>query len=248
MYFISSDFHFSHNRMLEFERRKFRNLYEHNQAILDMLRHKLIDNRPKATDTFYFLGDFGMPRDDGQMRQLEEIFALTECRTVAVLGNHDKKEFRHLVEALFDEVHEYPIYVSHKLVLSHYPVPVLYNDEPSPVINVHGHTHASYIDGPNYMCASWAVAGYRCVSEKAVNNRFARLPKMETKFLYEPYAKNYVFTPAERDDIIYNVKGEIDIELSREAVRRKKEERDARESPFCHRDAKTIVAAVEPTV
>ena len=66
MYFISSDFHFSHNRVLEFERRKFKNLFEHNQAILDMLQHKLINNRPKASDTFYFLGDFGMPRDDSQ--------------------------------------------------------------------------------------------------------------------------------------------------------------------------------------
>lgn len=219
MYFISSDFHFSHNRVLEFERRKFKNLFEHNQAILDMLQHKLIDNRPKASDTFYFLGDFGMPRDDSQMKQLETIFALTECRTVAILGNHDRKNpFREIITSLFDEVYEYPIYISNRLVLSHYPVPTLYNDEPSPVLNVHGHTHASYIDGPNYLCASWAVANYHCVSEKAVNNRLARLPEWNSKFLYEPFAKNYVFTPRVRDDIIYREDGSLDIEASREAV------------------------------
>lgn len=226
MYFISSDFHFSHNRIIETERRRFDNLYDHNQVIIDMLDAKLIKARPKKTDTFYFLGDFGMPRNPEQLRRLETIFSLTECRTVAILGNHDKKDFKELVCALFDEVHEYPIYISNKLVLSHYPVPVLYNDEPSPVINVHGHTHGSYIDGQNYICASWAVAGYRFISDKYVNNRFAKLPDLNNKFLYEPYAKNYVFTPPDRDDIIYDEKGKVDLERSRLAVAALKERKD----------------------
>lgn len=218
MYFISSDFHFSHNRMLDFERSRFKDIREHDQAILDMLYNKLIRNKPKPSDVFYFLGDFGMPEDDDQLRQLETIFSLTECRTVAILGNHDKGRFKNAVCTLFDEVHSYPIYISNRVVLSHYPVPVLYNDEPSPVLNVHGHTHASYIDGLNYMCASWAVAGYHCISEKAVNNRLARLPQLDTKFLYEPFAKDYVFTDRKRDDIVYGENGVLDIESSRAAV------------------------------
>lgn len=218
MYFISSDFHFSHKKILETERRRFDSIEEHDEMILTMLERKLITGRPKRSDTFYFLGDFGFPEKEEHVRRLEAIFAFTECRTVAILGNHDKGRFRSAVEALFKEVYEYPIYISHRLVLSHYPVPVFYNDERSPILNVHGHTHGSYISGENYMCASLAVAGYHCISDKAVCNRLAKLPEYNAKFLYEPYAKNYIFTAPRKDDIIYDEGGKIDLDRSRIAV------------------------------
>lgn len=226
MYFISSDFHFSHKRILEFERRRYDTLWEHDQDIIDMLERKLLSSNVDSNDTFYFLGDFGWPNNEGQAQRLIDIFNITPVHTVAILGNHDSKPFfKQQIEALFNEVHAYPIYISHRVVLSHYPVPTLYNDDRSPVLNVHGHTHSSYIRGENYLCASWAVADYRCISEKAVVNRLAKLPQLDDKFLYEPYAKDYVFVPKHRDDIAYDKFGNLDVETSRQLVAAKRAER-----------------------
>lgn len=61
-YFCSSDWHFGHKRILEFERDRFQKIEEHDQFLLKTIRNYFQCNI-EAHDTFYFLGDLGVPSE-----------------------------------------------------------------------------------------------------------------------------------------------------------------------------------------
>lgn len=219
----SSDWHFNHGHdnntggILKFERgNKFATIQEHDKYIVELIRKWL--KKLGKDDTFYFLGDFGRPTKE-TLTELGEIFDKARCKTVAIRGNHDHDFETNIMETLFDEVHDYPIWISHRIVLSHFPCAV-WKDQ----LNIHGHLHSSVLDSPNHLCASLHVANYQPINNNIANGCLGRLPKYNRRFLWEPWADKYRFTQ-KKEDVVYDKDGNIDLAASRVIQRLVQEER-----------------------
>lgn len=203
----SSDWHFNHKEFLKFERgSKFATIQEHDRYIVELIRKSL--KKLAKDDIFYFLGDFGRPTNE-TITELGAIFGEACCKTVAIRGNHDHETETEIMKTLFDEVYDYPIWISHRIVLSHFPCAV-WKDQ----LNIHGHLHGSVLDSPNHLCASLHVAGYQPINNNIANGCLGRLPKYNRRFLWEPWADKYRFTQ-KKEDCIYDKDGNIDLAASR---------------------------------
>ena len=209
MYAIISDTHFGHENILQFERKgRFNSIQEHDETLLGIWE-KCVSSL-KGLDTFYFLGDFCADgREEEYVDRLVSCMATSPCRKVMVRGNHDKAICGQLLAELFDEVYDYPIYISHRVVLSHFPCAV-YNSQ----VNVHGHTHGMELCDLNHMCASVHVNRYQPLTSKAVESRVGKVDNWCTKFLYEPWAVDYKLTQP-HDDVIADANHRIDLSASR---------------------------------
>ena len=202
--YYTSDTHFSHHRILQFERSsKFQTIYEHD----GFLTKKFTEwaERWPAGSTLYFLGDFGNP---------EYLWVLDLIRqynkyVVFIRGNHDSKTIIDILPKYVDEFYEYPIYLSNRLVLSHFPTRGW-----NSTLNVCGHLHGAVLNSPNYINANIAINNYQPVTEKQVQQQLGRLPGFQSKFLYEEWADMYKFIQP-KDDCVYGPDGNIDLSASR---------------------------------
>lgn len=213
-FLISSDWHFNHSNdkntggILKFERgNKFTTIQEHDRYIVELIR-KWIKKLGKD-DVFYFLGDFGRPTDE-TFQELKDIFQKSHCHTVAIRGNHDHEAETEQLKGLFDKVHDYPIYISDRIILSHRP----HVEMDTSVLNVSGHLHGSTLSLPNYMCASIHVNGYKPITSQQVQGKLGSLPKRDIRFLWEWFAPYYKFIQ-KKEDCIYDKDGNIDLAASR---------------------------------
>ena len=209
----TSDWHLNHcndtntGGILKFERgEKFATIQEHDRYIVDLVRQWL--KKLHKDDTFYFLGDFGRPTLD-TFYELLYIFKTARCHKVAIRGNHDHEVETAQLKRLFDEVYDYPIWISHRIVLSHFPCAV-WKDQ----LNIHGHLHGSILDSPNHLCASLHVANYQPINNHIANGYLGRLPKYNRRFLWEPWADKYRFTQ-KKEDVVYDKDKLIDLSASR---------------------------------
>lgn len=204
-----SDFHFNHYNyihkqgIITFERTQFKTIEEHDQCLVNNLRN--IANRYGEGSTFWFLGDFG---------DLSYLYVFNSFREKGInvnfmLGNHDRQEDIPHIQKFVDKIYEYPVYISQKIVLSHFPVAV-YPDQ----CNIHGHLHGSKLQDINHINASVHVANYMPITDNNIAAIFARLPKFNRRFLYEPWANDYQFTQ-EKEDAIMDKDGRIDLSASR---------------------------------
>jgi len=209
MYLIISDTHFGHENILRFERKgRFKTIAEHDEVILEVWKKCL--RRLKSSDTFYFLGDFCV-------KGLESLYVErlllpmheAPCKKVMIMGNHDKDIDKELLYGLFDEVYDYPIYISNRVVLSHFPCAV-YDSQ----VNVHGHTHGMELYDTNHICASVHVNRYAPVSSQVVESTVGKVSNWSTRFLYEPWASDYKLTQS-HDDVIADADHRIDLSASR---------------------------------
>ena len=211
-FLVTSDWHFGHYKedgsgILQFERAsKFDTIQEHDKHIVELVRRWLA--KLHKDDTFYFLGDFGRPTDI-ITAALVEMFGKSPCRKVAIRGNHDHEQETALMKMLFDEVYDYPIWISNRIILSHFPCAV-WKDQ----LNIHGHLHGSVLDSPNHVCASIHVAQYQPINNHIVNGCLGRLPKYNRRFLWEPWADKYQFTQ-KKEDVVYDKDRNIDLAASR---------------------------------
>ena len=201
------NFHFGHYYngygIITFERTQFNTIEEHDQYIEIMIQnlcHKL-----KPGDEVWNLGDFGSLT---KLYTTDWIKA-TGAKTYFLYGNHDRKSDLPQFEHYFDQVFLYPVYLSQKLVVSHYPVGVFPD-----TINIHGHLHGAELSPLNYINASIHVINYQPISEKNLDSKFAQLPKFSRRFMYEPFASWYKFTQP-KEDIIMTPDGIIDLSASR---------------------------------
>lgn len=230
-YFIS-DFHFGHWNKFEhngekcergiitFERTQFKTIQEHDKYLIDLLYSWAGKWAPGST--LYYLGDFG---------NTDYLYVFTPFRekgikVVFIAGNHDAEKDYDKIAEYVDEFHPYPIYLSNKLVVSHYPVAV-YEGQ----VNVCGHLHGSKLADNNHIVASIHVAGYEPISETHINNAFNRIPKHVTRFLYEPWAEDYVFTQP-KEDVLMDKNGRIDLSASRMMQKLATEERIKNGEPY----------------
>ena len=205
-YFIS-DFHFGHyyngRGIITFERTQFNTIEEHDgyiEAVISKLCRKL-----KPGDEVWNLGDFGSLDELDTVNWIKE----TGAKAYFLYGNHDAQSDLSYFEKYFDQVFLYPVYLSQKLVVSHYPVAVFPD-----TVNVHGHLHGAKLFPVNYVNASIHVANYRPISEKNLDSTFKLLPKFSRYFLYEPFAPWYQFTQP-KEDIIMDQNNIVDLSASR---------------------------------
>lgn len=210
----SSDWHFNHSHdnntggILKFERgSKFATIQEHDKYIVELIRKWL--KKLTKDDTFYFLGDFGRPTNE-TLAELGEIFGKARCKTVAIRGNHDHESETAIMRIFFDEVHDYPIYISDRIILSHRP----HVEMDTSVLNISGHLHGSTLNLPNYMCASLHVNDYKPITSQQAQGKLGSLPKRDIRFLWEWFAPYYRFTQ-KKEDCIYDKDGNIDLAASR---------------------------------
>ena len=190
-YFIS-DLHFGHYHdgrgIITFERTQFNTIEEHDQYIEGMIR--TLCRKLKPGDEVWNLGDFGSLT---KLYTTDWIKA-TGAKAYFLYGNHDMQSDLSQFEHYFDQVFLYPVYLSQKLVVSHYPVAVFPD-----TINIHGHLHGAELFPINYINASIHVANYHPISRR---------------FMYEPFASWYKFTQP-KEDVIMDPNGVIDLSASR---------------------------------
>lgn len=200
-YFIS-DPHFGHNNIIKFERIQFLTIQEHDNFLI----HKFEEwaKKLKKDDELWVLGDWGNT-------DYLYIMYLFDCETHFMFGNHDSTEDIQKFRDCFNYVHEYPLYITNRIVVSHIPVAV-YGDQ----VNVHGHLHNCNLDSDNYINCSVDCANYQLVSEKYVAGRCGKLPKYNRRFLWEPFADLYkFFNKRDNSDIVIDKDGRIDLAASR---------------------------------
>lgn len=206
---FSSDWHFNHydyeqqRGIITFERTQFNTIEEHDQAIINFCRHYAEFWAPESE--FWFLGDFG----DLSYLYVFNFFRSNGIKVHFILGNHDKQEDIDYISNFVDYIYEYPIFLSQKLVVSHFPIAV-YKD----TINIHGHLHGSKLQDINHINASIHVANYKPIEQNNLAAVFAKLPKFNRRFLYEPWANDYQFTQ-DKEDVIMDKDGRIDLSASR---------------------------------
>jgi calcineurin-like phosphoesterase family protein len=205
-YFIS-DLHFGHDYngrgIITFERTNFKSIEEHDGYLRTMISN--LCRKLKPSDEVWNLGDFGC------LDQLDTVDWIKETGAKAyfIYGNHDQKNDLPQFEKYFDQVFLYPIFLSQKLVVSHFPVAV-YPDS----INICGHLHGAKLRDINHVCASVHVANYHPITDKSLDTIFSKLPKFTRRFLYEPWANDYQFIQP-KEDVIMDPNGVIDLSASR---------------------------------
>lgn len=223
---FSSDWHFNHydydtkRGIITFERNQFDNIKQHDQAIVKFCEHW--SERWAADSEFWFLGDFG----DLSYLWVFDLFAYQGIKIHFLLGNHDHKEDIDKIKKHVDYVHEYPVFLSQKLVVSHFPVAV-YED----TINIHGHLHSSKLQDINHINANIHVAQYQPIDQNKIAAVWSKLPKFNRRFLYEPWANDYKFIQ-KKEDVIMDYDGNIDLSASRLLQKLNSDNRQEKNDPY----------------
>lgn len=199
MDYFTADPHLSHSNIIKFERTQFLTIEEHDEFVKNAIKSQV-----SKSDNLYILGDVGELSSDNIL-----YWRSLPCKTILIRGNHDNQKQKCL-EA-FDVVSDVPIFYRKRVLLSHEPLPVT-----NETINLHGHLHNSHLNRSNYVNLSIHVADYKLMNSKQVDKMIATTSKMSQHFMYEWYAKDYVFDGC-HDDVIYR-EGQIDIFKTRKQL------------------------------
>lgn len=132
--FITSDTHFGHGRIIQYENRPFNSIQEMDNELIKRWNSK-VSNK----DTVIHLGDFCFGNKD----RVTELVSKLNGKKILVMGNYDKgRPVNWYIDCGFNEVYNYPILYKEFFILSHEPITYL----KAPFINLYGHIHGS----PNY--------------------------------------------------------------------------------------------------
>lgn len=138
MNYYTSDFHFSHFKIMAYENRPFSNTEEMNDYIIENLNKYI-----KPKDTLYHLGDFAFCR----IEKIIEIRKKIKCkRIVLVPGNHDeflrKIKRKEIAKEYFDIIDNVTVIRENgkKITLCHYPLET-FPFQRYGGICLHGHCH-----------------------------------------------------------------------------------------------------------
>jgi calcineurin-like phosphoesterase family protein len=128
---FTADLHLDHEGVLEMSGRLFRNIYEHDMAMIS-----IINRRVSVNDTLYVLGDVGWNSIDNYMDQIL-------CKNIHLIwGNHDKnnfgKKFKTHQDVLEIKIGQKPN--QHKLFMSHY-AHAYWPSSHYGAFHIYGHTH-----------------------------------------------------------------------------------------------------------
>ena len=140
MIYVCSDWHLFHDKDFIYKPRGYNSAEEMTQDIIK--RHNEV---VKPDDIVYILGDcvVGSP-PIGEHAQLLRQF---NGKKYLAFGNHDtdNKIKLYKEQNIFEDIQfGYRINYKHiEFILTHYPTLVDNYDDPKPIYNIHGHTHAS---------------------------------------------------------------------------------------------------------
>ena len=132
MIFFTSDLHFGHSNIIQYEHRPFADVNDMDKALIANWNSVVGKH-----DTVFVLGDisfYGHEKTEHLVRQLRGTKHL-------VMGNHDAKGPRWWMDVGFETASRYPIILDEYLVLQHKP-PEYYN-ETSPYFYLYGHVHGT---------------------------------------------------------------------------------------------------------
>lgn len=133
--FITSDTHFSHDRIRDLCNRPFDTITQMDEALING-----INNTVDRNDTLYHLGDIVWWEKEAYILRLEWFISSVNCKNIKVcFGNHDDPE---ILEKYFDSVEFYreEKYNNRVIVMCHYPF-ASWNKKARGAINLHGHCH-----------------------------------------------------------------------------------------------------------
>jgi len=111
---FTSDTHFNHQKILEFCKRPFENIDEHDQKLIENWNSKI-----SPDDTVFHLGDFCF----GGYPKWEEIRNQLNGHIILIYGNHDQKNRTAGTDELFDYTSfQMQIQIGKQMVyLNHFP-------------------------------------------------------------------------------------------------------------------------------
>ena len=116
---------------------------EHDQLIIDNWNRTVTNG-----DKVFILGDIGKIGNNEDNEYICKCISVLKGQKVCVLGNHDKGLKDSRLRQLFTEVCDYKEItdsyngISHKLVLSHYPI-LMWNGQHKGWVHLYGHVHES---------------------------------------------------------------------------------------------------------
>jgi calcineurin-like phosphoesterase family protein len=164
---LTSDTHFDHINILDYENRPFANHLEMTESLIENWNSVV-----KPHDLVFHLGDVFICK----AKRMEEISARLNGRRILIQGNHDegfsKTKFRNNGFEVFQH------YFLDQLILSHRPqnkTPLKVAIEHGLLIgNVHGHVHSQIhgLDQSIYKCVSVELTDYKPIHLDEVKQHF----------------------------------------------------------------------------
>jgi len=137
--FFTSDHHFGHKQIINFESRPFTGVAEMNEKMIESWNAVV-----GKDDQVFHLGDFSFLNKEAT----HEILSRLNGYKILIMGNHDRGRSRSWwLDAGFAEVTQYPLIYKDFFILSHEP---LYMNKHMPYVNVHGHIHGQKYEGKSY--------------------------------------------------------------------------------------------------
>lgn len=136
MKFYTSDLHFDHSNILEYEHRPWKNIEEMNKGIA-----LNINLCVKKEDELYILGDFTLRSSQKRIRELRNMIACNHVHLIT--GNHDYFAKREWAKDLFETVQPYKEIHDgeYKVILCHFPI-MYWNKMDEGAIHLYGHVHS----------------------------------------------------------------------------------------------------------
>lgn len=184
---VIADTHFNHESIIDFERKQFTSVEEHNQTIIDNYNKVVGDE-----DIVYFLGDIGFTGYKYNLKDLAKLISKMKGHKILIMGNHDKFLVGEAKGVLgFEEVHVGPYYYSDHIILSHEPVREAL-DNPY-VVNVHGHLHNANLNLPNFFNVNVAQRNYFPTNMALFKREEHKCKTRRETFKQEWYAPYYNF-------------------------------------------------------
>lgn len=138
--FFTSDQHFGHKQIIDFEDRPFENVQNMNDSMI-MRWNGVVKN----DDMVYHVGDFSFMNKE----ETTNIFKRLNGRKRLILGNHDRARSKSWWKDVgFEEVYEFPIIYKEFYIVSHEPI---YLNKHMPYVNLHGHIHGQLYEGMQHI-------------------------------------------------------------------------------------------------
>ena len=137
--FFTSDHHFGHKQIIDFESRPFKDVDQMNESMIESWNSVV-----GSDDKVFHLGDFSFLNKDATHHIVERLNGYK----ILILGNHDRGRSRAWwLDTGFEEVSKYPLIYNDFFFLSHEP---MYMNKHMPYVNVHGHIHGQKYEGNNH--------------------------------------------------------------------------------------------------
>lgn len=174
MKFYTSDLHFDHTNMIDYELRPWDTVEEMNQGLIDNINERVGEH-----DQLYILGDFTLRTKRARIIELRNAI---KCKNVhLIVGNHDYFADNAWVKEVFATVTPYKEIHDgdQKLVLCHYPI-MSWNGMNKDVIHLYGHVHSRprlQHPHPHAYNVGVDVNDYYPVTLKEIKKRLDRIDK-----------------------------------------------------------------------